>query len=361
MKDRISTITTLIVVFTGLASTGCTVQAPPELTDALGSGDLDTIQSILEENPRLIKSHYEPDGDTLLHQAVQSGDRELAELLVAGGADVGAKNKRGSTPLDMIVGTPALHTENHREIAEFLISNGVDIRNRKGFLHRVLVIGWHDLAKHAIDQGIDVNAKDRDGNTPLHLANNVKDNIEFTELLIAKGADVNAKSKSGMTPLHQAVRTRNGRKDVVELLIANGAEVDVKDKSGLTPLYWAVAHKRTDSDVIEYLIDRGGDVNTRTQVEGYTPLRNAVINQRKDIVELLIGNGADINAKDRTFGETALHKAALFKHKDIVELLVANGADVNAKNKNGRPPLYWAVKKGHKDIAELLRKHGALE
>jgi ankyrin repeat protein len=42
-------------------------------------------------------------------------------------------------------------------------------------------------------------------------------------------------------------------------------------------------------------------------------------------------------------------------------VLLAHGAEVNAMNNNGATPLYWALYNGRKDVAELLRQHGALE
>ena len=78
---------------------------------------------------------------------------------------------------------------------------------------------------------------------------------------------------------------------------------------------------------------------------------------RKDIVELLIAKGADVNAKFDDDGSTPLHLAAWKGHFETAELLIAAGADVNAKMEDGDTPLDLA--KGHPEIAELLRKHGA--
>ena len=58
-------------------------------------------------------------------------------------------------------------------------------------------------AKQAIADGADVNAKNENRLTPLHLAG-FKGHKEIAELLIAKGADVNAKAVDGETPLDRA-------------------------------------------------------------------------------------------------------------------------------------------------------------
>ncbi|MEH1771269.1 MAG: ankyrin repeat domain-containing protein, partial [Nostoc sp.] len=67
------------------------------------------------------------------------------------------------------------------------------------------------------------------GETPLHLAVS-QGNKQVVELLIAKGADVNAKNKDGNTPLHLAYDL-----DIVKLLIAKGADANAKNNDDMTP------------------------------------------------------------------------------------------------------------------------------
>ena len=57
------------------------------------------------------------------------------------------------------------------------------------------------------------------------------------EVLLKNGADVNAKNKDGDTPLHHAAR--NSNYNTVEVLLKNGADVNAKNKNGDTPLHWA--------------------------------------------------------------------------------------------------------------------------
>ena len=53
-------------------------------------------------------------------------------------------------------------------------------------------------------------------------------NIEAVKQHLAAGTDVNAKDDNGWTPLHLAAE--NGRKEIAELLISKSADVNAKDK-----------------------------------------------------------------------------------------------------------------------------------
>ena len=103
-----------------------------------------------------------------------------------------------------------------------------------------------EAAKQAIDDGADVNAKDKRGRTPLLFAA-IGGHKEIAEILIAKGADVSPKSpeyKAGITPLHEAAF--HGHKEIVELLINKGADVNAKNVDGKTPLDYAIENNHTN-------------------------------------------------------------------------------------------------------------------
>ena len=86
-------------------------------------------------------------------------------------------------------------------------------------------VGNIDAVKQHLAAGTDVNAKDKDGWTPLHPAS-YEGHQEIVELLIGKGADVNAKVEfgplQGMTPLDSA--NNSGRTEITDLLRKHGGK-----------------------------------------------------------------------------------------------------------------------------------------
>ncbi len=77
-------------------------------------------------------------------------------------------------------------------------------------IHDAARTGNIEAVKQHLDAGTDLNAKD-DGWAPLHAAVD-EGHKEVAELLIANGANVNAKGRDGRTPLHDAAYTKAIRK-----------------------------------------------------------------------------------------------------------------------------------------------------
>ena len=97
--------------------------------------------------------------------------------------------------------------------------------------------------KRAIWMGADVNGKNDDGASPLHLAA-LRGNVEIVQVLIENKAEVNAvESSSSWTPLFHAAD--KGYVEIAELLIDYGADLDINDSSGRTALDVAVEAGQT--------------------------------------------------------------------------------------------------------------------
>ena len=92
-----------------------------------------------------------------------------------------------------------------------------------------------DSIKSSIDEGVDINLKDSNGSTFLHLSSELGKK-EITELLISSGADVDARNKYGVTPFHYEVM--NNRVKLVSILAIKRANIDAIDNRLLSKLYF---------------------------------------------------------------------------------------------------------------------------
>lgn len=92
---------------------------------------------------------------------------------------------------------------------------------------------------------------------------------------IKAGADVNATNKEGLAPLHLAAS--EGQKAILKLLIRAKADVDARDKDGNVALHYAVISR--DCDCVELLIQSKADTHAKN-TQGKTP-RDLAVRDRK--------------------------------------------------------------------------------
>ena len=139
-----------------------------------------------------------------------------------------------------------------------------------------------------------------------------KDAYEAVEVLLRQGMDLNAPDKHGWTPLHHAAW--NNAASTAEVLLDHGADVLAKNRNGWTPLHWGALNNAASTS--EVLLKNGADVNARNE-NGDTPLHHAARNRNFNAVEVLLNYGADVNAKNKE-GDTPLHWAELENMKRLL-------------------------------------------
>ncbi|KFY14696.1 hypothetical protein V492_02454 [Pseudogymnoascus sp. VKM F-4246] len=258
--------------------------------------------------------------DNLLRLAATKGYVEIAQLLIAAGADIEAPgDKHKPTPLFSALNGGGLN------VAQLLLESGAR----------------HDIV-------------DSQSQTPLILAA-ARGSAAIAQLLLQTGGDVNAVSNYYGTALQAAVS--NGIVKVTQLLLRSGAGVNTVGGAFHTALQ-AAAHCG-NLQIVQLLLQSGADVNVVGGRYG-NALQAAAVNRSEQVVQLLIQSGADVNLMGGHFGN-ALQAAVFNGFYDIVRLLLDSGADVNSVGEDWGCPLQEAINGNDPDIVDLLRLYGAKE
>lgn len=149
-------------------------------------------------------------GDSALVVASRSGQLEIAQILMDGGAKVNLRNKWGDTAL-MVA---ALNGRD--KIVRYLRSKGGDVNNTGWTaLHYAAVNGHADVAKYLLDQGANPLAASPNGVTPLMMAAR-ENKTDVVKVLLEYGADIAQKNDKGETAYDWAVREEH--KMAIDLL-----------------------------------------------------------------------------------------------------------------------------------------------
>ncbi len=315
--------------------------APKVLEEAVWDGDAEIARWVLAldmvDLRQVVGKHY-----GYLHLAAMRGQGEIVEILLEAGVSADSTAGWNKTPLHFAAG---------REVANILIAHGADssLADDSGDtpLHQVIACRQDNLAWLLIEESNNLNARNKKGYTALHVAV-IVDRVHLCRLLCKKGADVNAKDNHGETPLDKARGLGHSR--IFSLLQKNGGE------SGDDYVKLLDAASAGDIERLRKHIRSGVDANA-TCMRGLNLLCWAVLVEDYKVVEVLIEEGADVNLAGKA-GQTPLHYAAWEGNTKIAKLLVQNGAEISRKDREGRTPLD-RVQDANKEMAELLRKHGA--
>ncbi|KAI9888328.1 MAG: hypothetical protein M1814_000581 [Vezdaea aestivalis] len=190
-----------------------------------------------------------------------------------------------------------------------------------------------EIIQIALDEQLDINAKDGVGSTPLHLAARAN-NIEAAQLLVGKGASTLLKNMSGQSALNEALLINSvglasyllqkkvestfdsflnssllsaagsGSPAPLELVLKE-TKTDLKYRNirGASALHMALKMSSQPQHHIKLLCERQCDVN-ESDITGSSPLIYAAEKGRETAVWLLVQNSCDSSAKSPK-GETA--------------------------------------------------------
>ena len=302
------------------------------LSAATKAGKLDNILILLEAGAN-IKTTFDHQ-ETILHAAAQQDKQDVTRFILEKNLfDINQRDANGRTPLM----SAALY--NKAATMRLLIDNGADTslkdNDTKTLLHYAAMSGRStppnpEALEFLLDRNeLDINATDKDGNSPIHDSTESHNDDNFL-LLLNSGANITLKNKNNDTLLHKAALSRNpdAIAKILETIPAeNLAEaINAQNKKGETPLLCVIRSQILRENITIPILNR---------------LREA---------------GADFSLADN-LGNNALHYAIENRHSidadgdaifDLVDLLTQkdeNGVrliDPDLRNKAHQTPLATA-------------------
>ncbi|HET9283868.1 MAG TPA: ankyrin repeat domain-containing protein [Candidatus Angelobacter sp.] len=204
----------------------------------------ETLQILLDHG---VSKNDQNDKDLALAGVARSGNLETLRALIAYGANPNADLSKLTIK---------------RNSGAFIVEE----QGAGSILIYAAKSGNPDVVREILRYHPSLEARDREGKTAMFA---VGDNVIFDKegarvqcvrLLVAAGANVNARDNDGNTPLHNLFIA-----DVEEELLKLGADVNARNKRGETPIFTTVNYK----DGLRLFIEHGADLTIRNN-EGKT-------------------------------------------------------------------------------------------
>lgn len=282
------------------------------------------------------------DGFTPLHVAAAMGQVHSIQALARAGADMdAAAHGHAQTPLHIAImfgqyGSVDTLLKNDACPAARNPKGDVDGKNAYHYAATeapqfMALLLDHPDAAHLYDR----HATDNMWADAFRLALKAS-NMPVVKLLADYGVDMNAKDHEGLTPLTWLLGHRETRAEAlpfIQFLLQHGADGDkAVNQWGETPLM--LAAKSDFADAVRLLLDHGADPNRKNHFDE-TALHFACNHYTVATVAALLDAGADVDAQDRTH-QTPLHIAAHKNRRDVVKTLLDADADPLLKDRRGR-------------------------
>ncbi len=210
-----------------------------------------------------------------------------------------------------------------------------------------------DLLRLLIDKGVDVDAKNKNGATAMHVAASAPVPALCQQLVLRGSKAIDLADGNGTTPLLNAALTCQTA--TAEYLIAQGAAVDAANEGGWTPLM--AAGVVGDEKTLKLLLDKGAKIGA-TDVSGQTPMHFAALGGKLPALELLLKAGLDVDTPSK-IGVTPLRLAAAQGHLEAVKWFIAHKASLTSLSKDQLTPLHAACVTGTPEVCEALLAAGA--
>jgi ankyrin repeat protein len=296
-----------------------------------------------------LTNYKDESGNTLLISACIAGDKELVDALIKAGAKVNARNNNKQTALLIAA------ISGHAEIMTMLLENNADFlladKNGKTALNEAIknnqVAVVKAMAAHAIKTKnlLMLNMILRDKTAIIFIKHKaivhdaiVTGDVAIVRSLLKAGMDKDALDEEGNSPLMLAAAA--GLLDIVKILLEFSVDIMQENEVGKTALYYATEYNQPA--VVKLLQQKQADLLIECAKT------NNIAGMKK-----LLDAGVPVDARNSR-GRTALFYAAAREHVDSVKLLLEMHADPNVADKDNKQPFDFAFTAGNTEISWLL-------
>ena len=311
------------------------------LNKAIIGGDIDAVKILISEKTDV--NFLLGMRGTALCAALSANQTAIAHLLIDSGCGVNVEDFDKEPPLFL-----ALRKESFGIVKKLIAHPDCKIDKKDQLtgmppLCYAAMKGYVDVVTWMLDANCNVNVRNKEDNTALHLS--VKNNKhQVTKLLINAGLEYIYNSE-GLIPLHIACGLKTEFLESALTLLSKWFDCSTAIESGNLKLSDIFIPSHTRRDICEY-------VDKLSRIRQETPLYIASFNSNKDTVEFLLHCHASPNHCS-PYSQTPLMVACMqFENKkyagtDIIELLLENGANVES------PGIYDNVQQIHDQIQRL--------
>jgi ankyrin repeat protein len=210
------------------------------------------------------------------------------KLLVEHRADASIESVNGVTALELAFQT------GQTDVALLLLADGSDYAG----IHHVLVMAVQKkndkLASELVERDSRLAATDANGRTVLWHSADLGLEKTTAALLDTGKIDLDQQDKDGRGAISQAAA--RGHIRIVRMLADKGADLELRSAAGNSLLMLAVLAE--DPEIVDFLLTRRVDVNARNKL-GNTALMLAAARAQDHVIERLIAAGADLQLRNR--------------------------------------------------------------
>jgi len=166
------------------------------------------------------------------------------------------------------------------------------------------------------------------GDTPLIISCK-KGNLNIVKLLVDNGADINKKNKYGDTPL--TISCEKGNFDIIKYLVEKGADINLFNSTGTSPLN-ILCRKSSENSlkIMDYLITKNESCIDKIDKNYNTPLLMSCYFNNKKMIKYLI-RYSNINIQNN-YQDSSLIISCYFDNSTIVGYLIEKNANEYLKN-----------------------------